>query len=242
MTQPGNVIAAPDGLRAVDVLRPDPVAGAAMTPAPGTIGLSRIDGALGWWISAGQALSGDAANWTHAFIVLDQDTVIQAEPKGARIAPLAPYLAPDAAVFLHGWPRLNRFQVAKLQNEAERLRGTPYSFLDYLSLAALALRIRPQWLKNYVASSGHMICSQLVDHLMCVVGAQLFDDGRPSQDVTPGDICNAYVRALSQAGLNPPPAQPTRKVPAAGATTPFPKAGTSMTLASTSVDARRLTS
>jgi len=169
-------------------------------PAPGTIGLSRIGGALGWWISAGQALSGDASAWTHAFVVLDADTVIEAQPGGARLAPLAPYLALDRAVFLHGWPRLDDVQVERLREEARRLVGTPYSFLDYLSLAALALDVRPAWLGRYVASTGHMICSQLVDHLMSQVGAHLFDDGRPSQDVTPGDIEIAYVRALSLAG------------------------------------------
>lgn len=173
-------------------------------PAPGTIGLSRIGGTLGWWISAGQALSGDPSQWTHAFLVLDETTVIEAQPHGARIVPLAPYLAPDAAVFLHAWPRLDANQVMRLRAEAHRLVGTPYSFLDYLSLAALALGTRPRWLQTYVAASGHMICSQLVDHLMCTVGAHLFDDGRPSQDVTPGDLCIAYVKALSVAGPRVP--------------------------------------
>jgi hypothetical protein len=170
-------------------------------PAPGTIGLSRIGGTLGWWICAGQALSGDASAWTHAFLVLDDRTVIEAQPSGAALAPLEPYLAHDAAVFLHRWPRLSPDQTALLRAEARRLIGTPYSFLDYLSLAALALHARPQWLKRYVASTGHMICSQLVDHLMCTVGARLFDDGRAAQDVTPGDLLNAYVRAVSLAGL-----------------------------------------
>lgn len=220
MTHLGNLIAAPDQHRSVDVVQLDRAAGEAAIPAPGTIGLSRIDGTLGWWISAGQALSGDAAGWTHAFLVLDGDTVIEAQPKGATLAPLAPYLEPGAAVFLHGWPRLNPVQVARLRNEAKRLVGTPYSFLDYVSLAALAVQIRPQWLKKYVASSGHMICSQLVDHLMCRVGAHLFDDGRPSQDVTPGDICNAYIRAISQAGLNACPAKRTRTGRAALAAMP----------------------
>jgi hypothetical protein len=182
---------------------------ATVIPNPGTIGLSRIGGALGCWISAGQALSGDPSQWTHAFVVLDQDSVIEAQPKGATRAPLAPYLARDAAVFLHGWPLLDDSQIAMLRQEAERLLGTPYSFLDYLSLATLALGIRPNWLRQYVASTGHMICSQLVDHLMCRVGAHLFDDGRPPQDVTPGDICTAYVRALSLAG----PAFPAHRTP-----------------------------
>lgn len=172
-------------------------------PAPGTIGLSRIHGVKGFFVMLGQALAGDASLWTHAFMVVgtgDALGVIQAQPGGAVYAPLSRYL--DTAVFLHGWHTLTPEQVTQLQRVTPRYLHTPYSFLDYLSLALVACGIRPAWLRRYVASTKHMICSQLVDQLMSDVGVHLFNDGRLPQDVTPGDLLIQYVRDMSARGLS----------------------------------------
>lgn len=184
-------------------------------PRPGTIGLSRIGGTLGFLIALGQALTGDWSYWTHAFIVIDERTVLQAMPKGAELAPLEPYLAPGKAVFLHGWPELDEYQRYALPYIAEDLEGTPYGFLDYVSLALLGIGIRPKALRRRVADSGHMICSQLVDHVHLRLGAHLFTDGRPSQDVTPGDLLIRFVQAHSEQGpsAHPPHTGSTEDTP-----------------------------
>jgi hypothetical protein len=41
---------------------------------------------------------------------------------------------------------------------------------------------------DFIADSGHLICSQLVDLCYLRAGAHLFDDGRLPGDVTPGDL------------------------------------------------------
>jgi cell wall-associated NlpC family hydrolase len=56
------------------------------------------------------------------------------------------------------------------------------------ALALLRLGVRPKWLTRYVADKGRLICSQLVDEAYRLGGIHLFNDGRPSQDVTPGDL------------------------------------------------------
>ena len=73
---------------------------------------------------------------------------------------------------------------------ARELVGTPYSFLDYLSLALLHAGFRKwgSWARNRVTSSGHMICSQLVDAALTDTGFHVFEDGRLPQDVTPGAL------------------------------------------------------
>jgi hypothetical protein len=61
-----------------------------------------------------------------------------------------------------------------------------------VALAALRYGLRPRWIRHRVATSGRLICSQAVDELYRRVGVHLFDDGRPSGDVTPGDLDRAY--------------------------------------------------
>jgi hypothetical protein len=81
---------------------------------PGTIGLSKIGGALGAAIRFGQVATGDLSPWTHAFVVVDSERVIEARPGGAGWASLAHYMRPGEAVFLPGWPYLSDEQRARV--------------------------------------------------------------------------------------------------------------------------------
>lgn len=171
-------------------------------PRPGTIGLAKIGGALGAAIRTGQGMAGDLSMWTHAFVVVDEERVIEAQPGGARYASLNHYLQPGQAVFLVGWYDITDAQILLLQAKAELLIGTPYSFLDYLALAANALHIPAYLTRRRVTTSGHMICSQLADYLLGFVGIPLFDDGRLPQDVTPGDLHIGWTEAITSRALN----------------------------------------
>lgn len=155
----------------------------------GDIGLTRIEGLLGFFVSLGQHLAGDSSKYTHAYIVLDDETVIAAQPGGARIDKLSDYK--DKAIYIQ--MDLTDDQRATIVREARALEGTPYSYMDYLAIALLRFGIKPKWLRNYIKSTGHMICSQLADFVYCKAGVHLFKDGRESQDVTPGDLL--YVLA-----------------------------------------------
>lgn len=154
----------------------------------GDIGLARIKGFVGWAIQIGQWLNGDGSRWTHAFIVGRDGVIYQAEPGGASAAPLDTYAG--RAVFVH--PELTSDQRGRVVAAAKDLLGTPYSFLDYLSIALHRFHIRPAFVERYVASTRHMICSQLADTAYARAGVHLFDDGRLSQDVTPGDLARLF--------------------------------------------------
>ncbi len=158
----------------------------------GDIGLTAIGGWLGFWVSLGQHLAGDSSKFTHAYIVLDDETVIAAQPGGARIDLLSDY--DNKSVYLQR--DLTDEQRATIVAEARALEGLPYSFLDYLAIALARLGIKPKWLKRYVANTGHMICSQLCDEIYRRAGINLFNDGRLPQEVTPGDLF--YVLAGEQ--------------------------------------------
>lgn len=158
----------------------------------GDIGLTKIEGLLGFFVMLGQALAQDASRYTHAFIVLDDETVIAAQPGGARIDLLSDYA--NKAVYLQR--DLTDEQRATIVNEARSLEGLPYSFLDYLAIALARFGIKPKWLKRYIANTGHMICSQFCDEIYRRAGINLFNDGRLPQEVTPGDLF--YVLAGEQ--------------------------------------------
>jgi hypothetical protein len=124
-------------------------------PLPGTIGLSKIGGPLGAAIRFGQVATGDASPWTHAFVVVDDQRVIEARPGGAGWASLAHYMRPGEAVFLPGWPYLTDEQRAQVPEIAESMIGIPYGYLDYLSLIAWrTLHLKLRWTRRASPPAG----------------------------------------------------------------------------------------
>jgi uncharacterized protein YycO len=155
-------------------------------PQPGDFGLTQISGHVGRAIRVGQWLNGDGfSDYEHAFVYLGHGGIVEAEPGGARLAPLSEYNARSIA-----WYRAPDDKGDRIGAIAGMLIGTPYSFADYAAIAAVRLHLplSSKLLHNYVANSGHMICSQLVDEAYKRAGVQLFDDGRLPGDVTPGDL------------------------------------------------------
>ena len=159
-------------------------------PAPGDFCVVRMPGLVGTAIRFGQWINGDGfADYEHAAVLADCCTVVEAMPDGARMAdlsrfgsePIRWYRAPDAAR-------------TKIVAAALLMIGTPYSFLDYLALAEVRVHspFAPA-VRRYVASTKHMICSQLVDEAYRRAGVQLFDDGRDPGDVTPADLLGLIV-------------------------------------------------
>lgn len=157
-------------------------------PRPGDIGLSSSTGPIGKFIRAAQALIGDYTFVTHAFIVLDDGYIIEAMPKGATFARIDKY---PNAVFSR-FP-LTEDQRGAICEEAIRMEGTPYSFLDYLALGATHFNIFPEPVRKSVADSGKMICSQLAAEAYRRAGVDLFPDNRLPMDVTPGDLSRLFL-------------------------------------------------
>ncbi|MBY8883357.1 hypothetical protein K7472_00665 [Streptomyces sp. PTM05] len=153
-------------------------------PLPGDIGLTRIPGAAGLFIKIGQWINGNGfADWEHAFLVLPEGRLLEAEPGGARVRALSEY---DGARVLYVCPDdLTDQQRTAIVQDCGRYTGVPYSFLDYLAIAAHRFRLRLPGLRRYVASTRHMICSQLVDQCYQDAGVHLFDDNRWPGYVTP---------------------------------------------------------
>ncbi|MCC9311671.1 hypothetical protein LN042_32180 [Kitasatospora sp. RB6PN24] len=149
----------------------------------------RITGEVGRLIRIGQWLNGDGyADYEHAFILVGDDMVVEAQPGGARQTPLATYQ--DRPIrWSSGRVPLTNDQRAAIVSAAHRYLGVPYSFLDYLALATHRFRLPGNGLlKGFVADTRHQICSQLVDQCYRDAGVNLFSDGRWTGYVTPADL------------------------------------------------------
>jgi hypothetical protein len=162
-------------------------------PQPGDIGLTQISGVTGRLIRFGQWINGDGfADYQHAFLVLPDERLLEGQPGGSRIRPLAD-LADDDVLYVYPQGLTER-QRAGICAAASRYVGVPYSFLDYLAIATHRFRVPVPGLRRYIASSRHMICSQLVDQCYLDAGVHLFADGRWPGYVTPMALYNLLGR------------------------------------------------
>jgi hypothetical protein len=162
-------------------------------PVPGDIGLTRIPGLVGKFIRFGQWINGNGfKNYEHAFLVLSDGQLIEAQPGGARIAPLSEYERRNAVYVCP--PPLTDDQREAICAAAHRYVGVPYSFADYLAIAVHRFHIPAPGLRRYVATSRHMICSQLVDRIYLDGGVRLFADNRWPGYVTPLALYNLLAK------------------------------------------------
>lgn len=164
----------------------------------GDFGVVPTPGYAGVLIRIGQWLNGDGfANFEHAFVYVGDNQIVEAESAGARLANLDEYNYARIA-----WYSAPSAKGRDIATQARKIVGTPYSWADYFALAAvrIGLPLSAKLLHSYVANSGHMICSQLVDEAYRRAGVQLFDDGRLPGDVTPGDLYRLIVAQQSHKG------------------------------------------
>lgn len=164
-----------------------------------------LHGPVGWAIRIGQALAGRPSPYQHAGMIVTSDgRTVEAHARGARTGHLAAYtgrplLICDAPIRALPADRQAAAR-ARVADETRRLIGTPYSFLDYLALALLHLGLPSRWVRQRVESSGHLICSALVDLAMHRAGIELYNDGRLPGDVMPADLAALAETAATRNG------------------------------------------
>jgi hypothetical protein len=163
-------------------------------PRIGDIGITRISGWGGAAIRAAQWADGCGfADYEHAFVVTEVMAdgtvwIVEAMPDGARHVPN--WHQPSETVYLR-CPDQFRASVADAAISIA-LKHTPYSFLDYGAQAAHRFHLPVPHLKDYIQSSGHLICSQLADRAALLGGWHLFQDDRWEGYVPPCDLYKLY--------------------------------------------------
>jgi cell wall-associated NlpC family hydrolase len=167
-------------------------------PLPGDFEVVTMGGIGGPLIHVAQTLSGTGSkNYEHARLYLGDGKIVEAQPGGARIADWNPQ---DMGLWSTGLIHLTEAERTAIVAAGHKYVGTPYSAADYFAIAAMRFHadlIAPP-LRTYVASSKHMICSQLVDQCYQDGGVQLFDDDRWAGYVTPGELADLLLGLLGQ--------------------------------------------
>lgn len=138
---------------------------------PGTIGLVNISGEVGKLIHFGQWLNShpldrwfDPENYPqieHAFVLLPDRMLIEAEPGGARVVSIDEYTNVDVFWCTSIAATLTIEELAAVAHVAAGFKGEGYSFLGYAELFARRLHLPVSLLRDEVANTGHVICSQL---------------------------------------------------------------------------------
>lgn len=126
--------------------------------------------------------------WNHAAVAISPDTLVEADA-GSGGAITASIAAQHwGHVSWMRWYGLSAEQRDLVAAAAKGLVGTPYNFADIAALALDAFGISNKWVVNRQADTTQLVCSQLVDLAYQRANLRLFDDGRHSGQVTPGDL------------------------------------------------------
>lgn len=167
-----------------------------MTPQLGDFAVIPISGIGGKLISIGEFLDGSGFHdYDHAEIYVGNGQTLGAYPGGADFVPLP--VNQDGWLWSTGHIQLSDAERAKIVSNAIACKGIPYSAADYFALAAHRLHIPAPGLKDYVADSKHMICSQLTDFCYMNAGVHLFSDNRWPGYVTPADLAGVIMHPAS---------------------------------------------
>lgn len=140
------------------------------------------------FIEFAEWLNGEGfAAWDHAVICSRIDPVagpmiVEAMPSGAKEVPWHYEERP------HRWSAEAVHTVPEAGEAARAYINVGYSWLDYEALALHRLHIPAPGLQHYIASTHHLICSQLVDQSELDAGVHLYADGRWPGYVTPQSL------------------------------------------------------
>lgn len=130
------------------------------TPPPGTIGLTYSYGTAALRAALGQMLLNEITSYSHAFIVVDDTTIMEPWPSGARITDICDY---EEEVIAYGWiPGLTPDQRHALVRGALQLDGIGHGLTDYLALAAHRYRWRSARAGRRMASARRLLPAQFV--------------------------------------------------------------------------------
>jgi hypothetical protein len=131
------------------------------------------------------------SKWVHAIycVAIDPIIIVEATPQGTKKVPfhydLADVFWSSGVIAKNAATRERSVHAALASTEANNGQGIGYSFLDYLAQADHAWHIPFPGLQDYIADTGHSICSQDVDQFELDGGTHLFTDERWAGYVAP---------------------------------------------------------
>lgn len=166
-------------------------------PRPGDFCCVPVSGPVGFGITVGQWLDGDAFQfYDHTEVYVGKADAagpygytVSTYPSGPgkRALPCPAWELPGS-LWSSGLIDLTGTQRTGITAWAVQHQDVRYSFADYGALVLHAAHVNAGWLRRYIASTRHQICSQYVDTAYAENNVHLFDDGRWPGYIKPGDL------------------------------------------------------
>jgi len=130
----------------------------------------------------------------HAVVYVGDNNVIEARPGGAGFNVIDSYSNPK---FHLTWSTdllpLTEDDRAQIVHFAHAQIGVKYGWPDIAALSAKTFGFSSKKINQIIEDENRLICSQLVDRSYMLSGVHLFNDGRLSGEVTPGDLWNLVL-------------------------------------------------
>jgi len=170
-----------------------------VTPQPGDFGV--VLRTESWWRQPVEALInwGSKSRAYHAFLAVGEGQLIEAEPKGARLAQVGEHL--DAV-----WSDIQMTDAQRVQIAAagRSYLGCEYNWLDDLAIGLARRGIAPKWVTRRLTDSDAVMCSQLVVIAYRSAGVDPFPGER--RDRHPWRPVREVHRPLTRSANAPPSA------------------------------------
>jgi hypothetical protein len=84
-------------------------------------------------------------------------------------------------------------QAASVAASARASVNTPYDFATYGAIPLYRRGVRTEAVKRIISDTSTMMCSRLVDQVLCENGYHLFDDQRLPGNVTPSELYRRVI-------------------------------------------------
>lgn len=150
-------------------------------PAPGLYGVVKTHGWVPWLIRRATH-----SQYDHAFVILEDGAIVEAEPGGSRLGHLSEYYGCQIAV--NSGDEVTVQQRAAVAAAAKAMIGVPYDDLAIADDGLETLGVRWAWLARRADSNGELICSALVAKAGRAAGLD-WTCGKPDfEQVTPADL------------------------------------------------------
>ena len=183
-------------------------------PQPGDFVCIPVAGGFGTAIEAGQYLAEKLQRQPAHLLAYDHAEIYVGQPDkagpcgytcsaypdngsadgrtGKRPLPCPPEKLPGS-IWSSGTIPLTQSQRTAIVAWCEMRPSVSYSWPDYGAIAAHALHLPVPGLRDYIAGSASMICSQYSDSAYADTGVHLFSDNRWPGYCTPGDLAGLLL-------------------------------------------------
>lgn len=150
---------------------------------PGTYGVVSGAGFIG-----GAIRLATRSHWSHAFVIVEGDQIVEAEAGGVKLSPLAKYHGKQVA--FNDEEPLSVAEREGIVKHAMGLINTPYNYLDILALGLDSMGLSSDWMYDAAQKEKRLICSQAVARSYYLGAAIDLAHGRLDGRVTPANLAD----------------------------------------------------